>query len=292
MEVFKEMEAGVEENGFEELGAVDTATVAESVATPKGNKDELEEQVAKELRTELINNEEFQKTFKSRINDLVVTKTLGFSDEGGQISKGYDDSQLNTKGKAKHLLEVVAEIVGYVVKNQGETPIECASQTWKKDESGKYVAEPSQLVIAPGEEKAITKRDMLLITIQPEFAGEFANGVMVTKLKASEMSKHLNNFDYIANKYYIKFNDKGNGVHDDTVKINISHQEKDGDKTVWVVNDEYKAQFGFLENEPEPKAVKEKKGKKAKTPKTSIKITPRNSKAMFLAKAYESGAVQ
>ena len=288
MEAFEELK-GTE--SFEELNPVDAGEAKAEVTATKKSKDELEQQVAQELRDELISNEEFKGRFKSRVNDLVIVKTLGFSDKGGQISKGYDDSTVATKGKSTHMLETVAEIVGYVAKNVGDTDITCPSKVWKKD-GDKFVSEDTTLVIKPGEEKAITKRDMMMITVQPEFAGEFGNGVMVTKLKTSEMAKYVTNLDYIADKYYIKFNDGDMKVHDDANKINISHQETKGDQTIWVVNDEYASQFGYLNNEPDPKAPKARKEKAPRKPKLDIKIEARNVKAAFLAKALQSGQAQ
>lgn len=299
MNLFDELGSSVgndsEEVKFDSLNAVETADVVtdagDASAKKSSKKDPLADQVAKELAKELVANDELRALFKSRVNDLFVTNTLAFSDKGGQILAGYDEAKKNAKNKATRKLEIVPEIVGYNVKNQGEQPIECDSQVWHQNEAGKFVAEPTKLVINPGEEKSITKRDMLMITSQPEFSGEFANGVMTTKLKTSEMAKYAGSeggFDFIASKYFIRFTDGGVSVHDDAVKINISHQEEKNGNTVWVVNDEYKAQFGFLENEPEAKEKATKSAAPKEKKANKIKLETRNVNAAFLAKALKS----
>lgn len=300
MNLFDELGSSVgnesEEVKFDSLNAVETADAVtdagDASAKKSSKKDPLADQVAKELAKELVANDELRALFKSRVNDLFVTNTLAFSDKGGQILAGYDEAKKNAKkNKATRKLEIVSEIVGYNVKNQGEQPIECDSQVWHQNEAGKFVAEPTKLVINPGEEKSITKRDMLMITSQPEFSGEFANGVMTTKLKTSEMAKYAGSeggFDFIASKYFIRFTDGGVSVHDDAVKINISHQEEKNGNTVWVVNDEYKAQFGFLENEPEAKEKATKSAAPKEKKANKIKLETRNVNAAFLAKALKS----
>ena len=276
MNLFDELGSSVgnesEEVKFDSLNAVETADAVtdagDASAKKSSKKDPLADQVAKELAKELVANDELRALFKSRVNDLFVTNTLAFSDKGGQILAGYDEAKKNAKNKATRKLEIVPEI-----------------------EAGKFVAEPTKLVINPGEEKSITKRDMLMITSQPEFSGEFANGVMTTKLKTSEMAKYAGSeggFDFIASKYFIRFTDGGVSVHDDAVKINISHQEEKNGNTVWVVNDEYKAQFGFLENEPEAKEKATKSAAPKEKKANKIKLETRNVNAAFLAKALKS----
>ena len=301
MESFDELEMNTEDVGevssmdsFEELNtSTDEAGEQGEIADIKetgAKKDEnsVEKQVALELREELINNPEFRELFKSRTQDLKVINTLGFSDKGGQVSVGYDSSQKNAHGKDKHLLDQVSEIVGYKVRNEGDQPIKCDSQKWVKDEAtGKFVPQPYELVINAGEEAIINKRDLVLITMQPEFSFNFANGMVVSKLKVENVTSGMNIND-LAEMHHIRLNEKTLNVHDDTFKINISHQEERNGETVWVVNDEYVDKFGYLNNEPDAKVRKEKV-KKEKKPRVKVKIDARDVKAAFLMKAIQAG---
>ena len=216
MDSFEELNTSTDEAG--EQGAI--TDIKETGA--KKDENSVEKQVALELREELINNPEFRELFKSRTQDLKVINTLGFSDKGGQVSVGYDSSQKNAHGKDKHLLDQVSEIVGYKVRNEGDQPIKCASQKWVKDEAtGKFVPQPYELVINAGKEAIINKRDLVLITMQPEFSFNFANGMVVSKLKVENVTSGMSIHD-LAEMHHIRLNEKTLNVHDDTFKINIS----------------------------------------------------------------------
>lgn len=184
-----------------------------------------------------MNDPDFDKKWHSLSNSIEVVNTLGFG-EGGNLL--YDKEQSEAQGD--RVLVQTSKIVGYRIRNIGDTPITYLTEVWHKNENGEWESTKTEKVLAPGETADLTRKYMTILCSRPEIFFELANGKIVRGPGAAT-AKTL---DEKLEAHYFKFTKGEDGevkqVNDDAVKLNVGM--KIGDE--WVVKPEYEETFGFL----------------------------------------------
>lgn len=266
-------------DAFEELMPNVVSEETEHVVKDDKQVDELGREVAKEVIKKLTEDESYKESFRSAVGDITVVGTLGFSDRGGMISGGYDNTKLNKNGKPSHKIISTAAIVGYRVENTGDKDIVVNSQEWAQGEDGRFVSTPAEVTITPGETVDLTKRDFFILMARPEYSNEFANGYVTTRNSVTKMAEISLDEIFESSNIVLRKDENGKkyGVHDDDFKVNISAKNADGK---WYVLPEYEVRFGFLNNEEEREIVESS----ARPKREKVKVNAQNVKAAFLAK--------
>lgn len=149
------------------------------------------------------------------------------------------------KGAKYRNLKSVSKLVGYVVRNCGDKPLNLETQYCTKDETGKYVAGETVVVtLEPGETMPISKKFLAINSSSIEFSGKFANGIIVSSNKKAKGTS-----EEILNRYFFKFSaEAGLDIHGEDVKIPIATKVSGPDGDEWVIKDEYLPVFGTLMN--------------------------------------------
>lgn len=149
------------------------------------------------------------------------------------------------KGSKYRNLKSVSKLVGYIVRNCGEQPIQLKTQYCTKDETGKYIAGETVVVtLQPGETMPISKKFLAINSSSIEFSGKFANGIIVSSNKKAKGTP-----EEILNRYFFKFSaEAGLDIHGEDVKIPIATKVSGPDGDEWVIKDEYLPVFGTLMN--------------------------------------------
>lgn len=208
------------------------------------------------LKQDFIQKLQQDTTLTERLNTLSdsieVVNTLGCGTGGGLIRKE------ESKNSDKRELEATPKIVGYSVKNVGETPITYQTEVWSLDEAtGKYVASAVEKVMNPGDVIYLTRRFMTTLCARPEISFVLKNGSMI-----SGSSKKNKTTEEKLSSFYFKFAaDTGLAVNSDAVKVSIDEEGADGKR---VVKPEFVETFGYINN-PEDKS-----GKRGKKPAKKI----------------------
>lgn len=240
-------------SNMEDFESLDNMTTEQGTAgTDDGKKD------AKKAK-----NQKFRAAFKETLDSdasyearhckwtphVQVVNTLGFGDSGNIVREP------NSADK-KSLMKTSA-IVGYLLMNTGDEPINYTTEEFTQDETGKYIGTKVQKVMQPGEKVALSRKYMTMFCAQAEISFQLANGIVC---KGSGSYKE-DDIDAELRSYYFKFSDTSIKVNDDAVKLNIGEKVKveGSDAEKWVVKAEYEAVFGDLNNS------EEKKGKTSKT---------------------------
>lgn len=194
-----------------------------------------DENLTSMFETEVDSNPEFEEKLRSLTGSLEVINSLGFGDSGNII--------LKKTAKGRELVPV-SQIVGYRIKNIGETDIEYLTEIWGETDEGVYDSEKISKVLKPGKFMDITRQYMTMFCSIPEISFTLSNGIMVkgSGYRTAETIKDQ------LESFYFKFKRGEDGVlkrvNDAGVKINVG--EKVGDK--WVVKSEFTETFGFLNN--------------------------------------------
>lgn len=246
------------ENETAETGAVVTenATKVSSKSDSAAKRREQLSVMKDELHEAVSKDPSLMERAQSMSNSVEVVNSLSFGADGNIVVDKEATAQ-RTDGK-KSLVKTSA-IVGYRLKNIGETPIKYQTDVYSKDENGVYVASRTEKTAQPGETFDLARADVTAFACQPEFSFTFANG-KVTR------GSGKNNGDLKAEleAYYFRFNPDKDGVtkqiNDDEVKLNVGEKIEDPETKTdkWVVKAEFVETFGFLNN-VQPKAEKKKK---------------------------------
>jgi hypothetical protein len=226
---------------FEALNETEVAAVEQ--APKKAKKDPELVQATAALREKLMNDPEFKKEFRTRAKDIEVVNTLSFSDAGSIINQKV----VNADGQTEIKKVPIAKIVGYIIKNVSDAPVEYQTVSATKGADGKYTETKVNKVIAPGQTVQIPKAYLALLLSDPKFSMHLANGYMKKSSAKGTPKDTMARFE----QYHFTF-EKGDtrGVHDDDIQINISHKETAQDGTAkWVVNPEYEEVFGIYNND-------------------------------------------
>jgi hypothetical protein len=227
------------ENIFESMDAMAPAAAAPVPADNSAKKQKLEQM--KQAFRETVNSDP---TFTQRINalsqSLKVVNSLGWGDSGNIIV----DREKSTK--EARALASTSVIVGYRVQNVGTTPVTYKTEAWTRDESGKYVAQKVEKVLAPGASADLNRMYMTMFCAQPEISFQLANGKVI---RGSGNKASKDDIKAELEAYYFTFDKElGIQINSDEVKLNVGQKGADGK---WTVKPEFAETFGYLENAPE-----------------------------------------
>lgn len=218
-------------NGSQEVtDAAEEKTVSEKTAAKK--------MLTAALKDTVSSDPSYQSKVRSISASLEVTNSLGYGKNGNiiQVNKGVKGADGKMEGRE---LKPTSKVVGYRVKNIGATPISYQTESFKKDETGKYVGEVVTKVIAPGKSADLARKYFTIFTAQPEVSFTLNNGVVIGPVDAKEK-----NFVKLLERYHFKFTgDDAKSINDDTVKLAI---DNDG-----VIKAEFVETFGNLMNPKE-----------------------------------------
>lgn len=228
------MENTTMENLLSSIDAVDET----QVDTRKAARKEQNQVLVDCMKSRMHKDPEFLTKVKTMSHALEVVHTLTFSDKGGLVL-----NKEASAANATRTLKAVPAIVGYEVKNIGDTPIAYKSAVCTKGADGIFTETPCDCVLNPGETAYLPRQYMTMLTAAPEFSFELANGKIV---KGSGGTKVGNSTRANLEAYYFSFNkESGLSVNDDSVVIPVGDQVEEGK---WVVKPEFEAVFGFLNN--------------------------------------------
>ena len=204
------------------------------------------------MKQRIESDPDYLKRLRKLSNSVEVVNSLGFGDSGNIIV----DRMKTTKDN--RVLASTSTIVGYRVQNVGTEPIKYITESWVKDESGKYVPTKTEKVMAPGATADLTRQYMTMFCAQPEISFQLKNG----KVIKGSGSKGDKGVKAELASYYFAFAKDADGnkkqVNDDDVKLNVGVKNDEGK---WVVKPEFEEAFGFLNNAHEAaKSGKRSKG--------------------------------
>lgn len=245
-------------NVFEQLNKENPEV---AVVTAENDKAAQKKAAAKErlkrareaYEAELQANPDIAKRLHALSGAVTVAASLGWSDSGSIIQKTKKTET------ADRTLQSVSGIVGYVITNNGSVAIPYTTEEFKKGADGIWVGTQVSKKLAPKGTANLSRKYMTIFASQPEISMEFANGAMTR----SSRSNDNNSVDgELAAYYFNPAPETGIVVNSDEFKRQIGRKVKQGDKEVWVVKDEYAADFGGLNN-PKPSGRGEGKAKTA-----------------------------
>jgi len=186
------------------------------------------------------------------------------TDKKAKYQVPLDESKVDSSGdmkKFRRLLQV-PEIVGYNIQNISKNPIPYTGTIYSKGEDGKYVGTQKEgMTIAPGKVVQITRKDLALLCIRPEFDLVLANGKLTGGVRKNSDPNDIN--EILSAKKFIFSSDANKDVNSPEVKLSISAKQKDGS---FKVKPEYEAVFGYLNNPAE----KDAKASKSQTTKIQL----------------------
>jgi hypothetical protein len=207
---------------------------------------------------------DYQSKLRTLSNSIEVVNTLGYG-EGGNIVVDKKNSGKSADGKDR-ALTATSQIVGYAVKNIGDTPITYKTKVWKKV-GDVYEGEVVERTFAPGTVIYLNRVYMTMMCTRPEISFTLANGKIVASSKriSNDGNPSAEKIEEELAAHYFTFNKDENGnkkeVNSDEVKKAIA--DKVGD--TWVVKDEYVETFGYFNNPKATKASTKKTGAPAYT---------------------------
>ncbi len=244
-----------------------------------GAEEEVKKEIKKSERKQ--RTEEMRQVFqKAYEEDKTIIERAGAASEGMAVIKtlGYGDDGGIIRGEDKGDLISVSKIVGYLLKNVGSAPVEYRTEEFKEVD-GQWVGEAVVKVAKPGDEFALSKKNMTILAARPEYAMQFSNG---TVKKTSKQNK-TNSVEGELTAYAFRFTDENLKVNDDAIKTNISKKTKGADgKDFWKIDAKFEAAFGFLYNE------KEKGGKRRES---KAQVDKRLLEAVYLTQLIENAGL-
>ena len=191
------------------------------------------------LRQTMHEDPSYAKRLHSLSDKIEVVNSLGFGDSGNIVV----DRAKSTKDE--RALTTTSVIVGYRVRNIGDTPITYQTEVYTQNAEGKFVGEKVEKVIAPGATADLTRQYMTMLCAIPEISFTLANGKVI---RGSGKSSAKGDVKAELEAYYFSFDKNlGRQINADEVKLNVG--EKVGDK--WQVKAEFVEAFGYLNNAPE-----------------------------------------
>lgn len=221
---------------------VATAPVAEKDSKKDAERKARIQAMKDSLHQTLQNDPTFTQRLHSLSNSLEVVNSLGYGDSGNIIV----DRDKSTDGN--RALTTTSVIVGYRVRNTGDKPINYQTEAWTKDESGKYVAQKVEKVLAPGSTADLNRQYMTMLCAIPEISFQLSNGKVIRgsgKMGNGDLKTELE-------AYYFSFNkSEDKQINSDEVKLNVGVKGGDGK---WTVKPEFAETFGYLENVAEKAA--------------------------------------
>lgn len=200
---------------------------------------------------------EIKDQMSSRSQDIEVTAALTFGEPGKIVRTREDGTTVN---------EPVANVVGYAVRNNSATPINC-STTECTLVDGVYVKNTVPCVIGAGEEVALRKADFVGLMSQVEFSFTASNGKVGSRTYTGSTPAE---FEAYIEKHNFLFSDAKVPEMCKPISTNI-----DGVDTVLP---EYKTVFAYLENKVEKKS-------RAAGPKAPT-YTPQELAANYVRRLY------
>mgnify|MGYP005758014955 CR=1 FL=1 len=213
----------------------------------------VKEGCLEEFNKEIAGNEELISNIGCLSSSLEVVHTLGY---GGKTVpkervKGIKDAYGNIIQPRQ--VEQVSCIVGYIIRNIGNTAINYMTEVFRYSETtNKYVGERICQVLEPGGEAQISTLYFNMLLLMPEFNCEVANGKLVCNgYYKPELNDTLDELMTSLGKFYFRF--KGNKrVHDQAsgIKLPIADPVLDSNNAVkgWCVTPTYIETFGNLNN--------------------------------------------
>lgn len=248
---------------FDNLDAGNVVVNEAGVDKKKARQDEKKARVEKmkNLYNETIREDP---TMSARLNTLsdklIVVNTLGFGDSGNIV--------VDPKSESRALVST-SSIVGYRVKNIGDTPIEYTTEVFTKNEDGVFVGSMVSKTLAPGETADFTRKYMTSFCAVPEISFVLQNGKIV---RGSSSNK--NDIDAELEAYYFSFSDSNIKVNSDEIKLNVGTKMKQADGTTkWVVKPEFEEIFGYLNNAKDKSKRSRGKGGTSKEPYSVQRIS-------------------
>lgn len=221
---------------FESLNEVET-TVEDTKEEKKGVAKSLNKRKKEAFVKKAQDNPQFIEELNRLSDTLEVVNALAHPNIKGVI-KG-DDAEDGSR-----TLEPVIGIVGYTLLNKGKEPLKYLTESFKKDENGKYVGEQVERVAKPGEKFILSKKYFTILTSAAAFSFKVANG------SVRRGSKKATDIDTELQAYYFKPSDPDLKVNSDEFKVNMGVKGADG--TIGIKK-EYEETFGFVLNEAEGK---------------------------------------
>lgn len=205
--------------------------------------------------------------------DGKITGTVKVATSGKHpYERPYIEGQARTKadGKPNVFRKVVnrPENVGYEIKNVSDKALDYKTEVYAQDETGKYVATAVQKSLAPGETAQITRTFLTVMTLAEEFNFTLGNGAVIVKPGKKESAT-----DNLQKGYFQFRKDSGMDVNSPEVKIIISEEVNVNGVTKNVVKPEFVECFGFLNNEKEKAAKKERTAKAPTVKPTTAEVT-------------------
>ena len=235
------------------LDATNMIIKQEYVKQPTETVKKAKDYTLDKINDALEKNEAIQENIGCLSDSIEVLHTLGY---GGKTVpkervKGIKDNLGNII--QPRLVESVSCIVGYIIRNVGDTAINYMTELFSfNDKTGRYEGERICKVLEPGGITQISKMYFNLLLFMPEFNGACANGKLVCGGGGhAAMSNADDEIMRELNKFYFTFS--GNQrVHDSVSGIKLAIAREITDETThskhWCVTSKYIDTFGNLNN--------------------------------------------
>lgn len=166
--------------------------------------------------------------------------------------------------------DTLGRIVGYRVKNVGDTALVFDVRKHKQGENGVYAPYATKTTVEPGAEVVMNKTSMGMEFFKPQYFGYLQNGVI-----KADTDKFKDNEELLANTTFAAKKESGFVVTDNS----ITEFCDDNSTGTWQIKPEYAEDFGFLVN-------------KASTAQKKSEITEREATAFYIyTKAKEAGLI-
>jgi len=209
----------------------------------KAEKKKFLESAIQEYQRVVSENPEIKQIAGTLAGKLEVVKALTYTDQGGLKLAGVE-------GNTRKLVPK-SEIVGYIVKNLSDQPVQYTTMDWVLDPAtGRWEGEKVRRVLQPGESVALSKKYFTLLASDPAILFKFSNGDC--RIRFSEDPQKV-----LTSGYFVRSDDKSVNDEDFSERIDIKRKDKDG-KDVYIIKKEYERVFGFLNNKPEKEVVARK----------------------------------
>lgn len=221
--------------------------IGEGAGATKGK--ESGEPVVREGRALIAKELEADPSKADRMNiyrgNLQVVKTLGTETIMGFITNKQEKTK-TVDGVEKHNTTQVPAVVGALVLNCGDVPLEVYQTKSVADEKGFCTRQQELVTLAPEDSIQMTYEDITKTTMAIEYGLQGLNFAVTIKENVFGTGK-LSVADAMAKAYITLKGDNGEkpSVHDDRRKVLMTEKDADGTPRVKA---EYVEVFGYLNN--------------------------------------------
>lgn len=190
-------------------------------------------------------------------DSIEVIDTIGFGNKNIKYSKSYKDMQSD----GAKTIEYCPSVVGFVIKNVGNTAIPYKTMEYKLNaETKKYVGTEVDKELKSGDTAIISRRYFTMLVSNPEFSfkvknGKVSRGNSTQKIMKSLVGKELTNEDKfkLLDSYKFEFDaDTGRRTYDFGIVLGVKGED---------IEEKYLKTFAYLAETSKKKKTAKKSNK-------------------------------